>query len=633
MVTRSSLVWVMTGIAAGIAGGWLWNRERTVEMTAVPAPASYTETIRSPFAPRREERASYLTHPQSDRSASSAAVESRRRESSSDFSHRRALYASASLADRTQLDAMIADAKALANANERRSTLDILLLRYAEIDADGALRYAADIDRETATHLIATLAAVIPDRAWEYAAHTSDPAERLAYLNSVITVWAADEPERVFTKVTELPAQWQRSELLQQAIGEIATRNPRLAMDLVGRLEPAVSTSLLDLVASVWSRNDPSAAARWVESNPRAKQSRLAYRVADAYIAQKPDEALAWGLRLATTPQRYLWSSMLGRMAAYNPDEALRLAQAAENPAQRAQALGNVLAAIAQTNPSLATAQLMKIPPGNARSNIIYQIADNVAATTPGSALDWLNSIDDARTRIEAATSLGNSLARRDVEAAAQLMDRIPKEARSSWISSVAMAYADSDVEKGRQWIKRYASEAGPATVQFARTVAARNPEAAVQMIEGVSDDKERDRLLSGMLPMLAENSPETAARWAERMSDENARASAVAQVTAVWAQYDAQAARKWVQSLDGGERDQGLTVLVERSGAPLDEMLPIINQIQVPERRMHAVLMTAMRLAQNDPESARTLLRRYPLDPARQRQFDDFMQRRGRGQ
>ena len=30
MVTRSSLVWVMTGIAAGIAGGWLWNRERPI---------------------------------------------------------------------------------------------------------------------------------------------------------------------------------------------------------------------------------------------------------------------------------------------------------------------------------------------------------------------------------------------------------------------------------------------------------------------------------------------------------------------------------------------------------------------------------------------------------------------------
>ena len=48
--------------------------------------------------------------------------------------------------------------------------------------------------------------------------------------------------------------------------------------------------------------------------------------------------------------------------------------------------------------------------------------------------------------------------------------------------------------------------------------------------------------------------------------------------------------------------------------------MLPIINQIQTPERRSHAVLMAAMRLSRNDMESARTLLRRYPLDPAQPR-------------
>ena len=61
--------------------------------------------------------------------------------------------------------------------------------------------------------------------------------------------------------------------------------------------------------------------------------------------------------------------------------------------------------------------------------------------------------------------------------------------------------------------------------------------------------------------------------------------------------------------------------------------MLPIINQIQTPERRSHAVLMAAMRLSQSDMEDARTLLRRYPLDPARQRQFDEYLQRRNKGQ
>jgi hypothetical protein len=137
------------------------------------------------------------------------------------------------------------------------------------------------------------------------------------------------------------------------------------------------------------------------------------------------------------------------------------------------------------------------------------------------------------------------------------------------------------------------------------------------------------------MLSPLAEHAPETAARWAEKVANEDSRGRAIGEVANVWSRYDFPAARKWILSLeDGAARDRGITTLVMSSSGALDDMLPIINQIQVPERRMHAVLMTAMRLSQSDPESARTLLRRYPLDPARQRQYDDFMQqRRSRGQ
>lgn len=635
MVTRSSLVWVMTGIAAGIAGGWLWNRERPIDVATIPMAATRAEPIRSPFVPRREARASYLTESGSGPALSANATPpAPAGESQSDFSHRRALYASASQADRAQLDAMITDAKALANAVERRSTLEILLLRYAELDVDGALGHAMDADRETATRLMATLAAVAPDRAWERAAQASDPAERLAYLNAVISTWAAQEPQDAFTKVMQLPAEWQRSELLQQVIGVIAPRDPLLAIELVGTMEPPAAASLLELIAGEWSRHDPAAAARWVESKPRSEQGRLAYAVAEAYVAQKPTEALAWAVRISSSPRRYLWSSMLGQMAAYKPYEALQLAQAAESPAQRSQGMGKVLATIAQTNPGLAMSHLMKLPAGDLRMEILGEIAGSVAALTPTAAIDWLNDIDDKRMQFQAARSLGWSLSRRDVEAAAQLVDRIPKEARSSWITSVALAYADADFERGRQWARKYSNEPGEATFQFARTIAARSPDLAVQLVEGVTDDKERDRLLAGILPPLAEHAPETAARWAERVSDADARERALGEVANIWAQYDQAGARKWILSLeDGPARDQGLTTLVMKSGTPLDETLPIINQIQTPERRMHAVLMTAMRFAQSDPESARTLLRRYPLDPARQRQFDDYVQRRNKGQ
>jgi hypothetical protein len=630
MVTRSSLVWVMTGIAAGIAGGWLWNRERAVEVAPSLAVENRSEPIRSPFAPRREERATYLSSTTS--SDTRAAADDA--QLSSEFSHRQSVYEAARRADRAQLDALITDAHALANPVERRNTLEILLLRYAEIDADAAITQALGNDRETAAHLLAVLAGVAPEQTWQHATQVTNPAERLAYLNAVAGAWVAQDPERAFAKVTELPAEWQRSELLQSVIDSIAGRDPRLAIRLAETQGAIVSGSLIERIATQWSRQNPSEAGRWVESLPRTDQGRYAYRVAEAYVAQKPSEALAWGLRLAGSPQRFLWSAMLGEMAKYDPDQALQIAQAAESPAQRAQAMGKVLAAIAQTDPSRAMAQLMKLPSGEMRTNILSEVAQSVAALTPTAALDWLNDIDDKSVQLEAAQSLSWSLARRNVEAAADLIDRVPKEARPQWINAVALAYAELDVERGRQWVRRYGSESSQTAVQFARTVALRNPEAALQLVDDVTDDRERDRLLVGVLGPLAGHSPAVAARWAEKVTDEEMRMRSIGEVAAIWAQYDLPAARKWIGSLeDGSAKDQALTSLVQRAGGSLDDMLPIINQIQTPERRSHAVLMAAMRLSRNDMESARTLLRRYPLDPARQRQFDDFIQqRRNRG-
>jgi hypothetical protein len=156
-----------------------------------------------------------------------------------------------------------------------------------------------------------------------------------------------------------------------------------------------------------------------------------------------------------------------------------------------------------------------------------------------------------------------------------------------------------------------------------------------VQLVDGVVDDQERDRLLRGLLGPLAEHSPAIAARWAERVTDDDMRTRSVGEVASIWAQYDLPAARKWVLSLeDGPPKDTALTQLVQRAGGSLDDVLPIIGQIQMPERRSRAVLMAAMQLSQSDMEGARTLLRRYPLDPSRQRQFEDYVQqRRNKGQ
>jgi hypothetical protein len=618
--------WLMAGIAAVLGLVWFMSRESAEEIAAGAPDA--TQALRSPFAANRDSSTASLTPARAIESAGPerAAVSI---PAGADFSRRQAIYEKAAAADQDELDSLIAEAKALPEGAERRSTLEILLLRYAQADFDGALKHALELDRATAASLINTLAATAPERAWERVSELQNPAAQREYRSAVVSAWSMREPERAFANVVAMSADWQRTELLQQATAEIARRDPRLAIELIGTIDAGNADELLDIVAQEWARRDPAAAARWVETYPQAKQARFAYKVADAYVAQNPGEALAWAIRISQTPRRHLWSYMLGKIALYDPHEALRLAHSAESPAQRSQALGSVLGSIAQRNPTLATEHLLKVPAGRSRGQVLMQIASGIATVTPGAAIEWLNSIDDDAMRVEAANYLGSQLARADVEAAAQLIDRIPKEARGAWITNVALGYADFDIEKGRQWIRKYSDERSDASFQFARTVASRSPELAQQLLEGVTDESERNRLITGMVMPMAEQAPELAARLTDRITDKISRERAIDMVANVWRQYDWPGARKWVMSLeDGAARDAAIFPLAIH--APnVDDALSLVHQVQSPERRQDLVMRMAIQMSQSDLQGARTLLRRHPLDPQRQSQVDRYLQRR----
>ena len=118
---------------------------------------------------------------------------------------------------------------------------------------------------------------------------------------------------------------------------------------------------------------------------------------------------------------------------------------------------------------------LLKLPTGGMRSEILGEIARSVATPTPTAALDWLNDIDDEADAARSGAVARLALSQRNVEAAAQLVDRVPKE-RANWITAVALGYAQFDVERppvGAPLRQRRVETAA----QFARTVASRNPE------------------------------------------------------------------------------------------------------------------------------------------------------------
>src|SRR5262249_3677446 len=161
----------------------------------------------------------------------------------------------------------------------------------------------------------------------------------------------------------------------------------------------------------------------------------------------------AWALRIARSPSRNLWSHMVGELARQNPDQAWQLAQNAANPAQRMKASSEVIKTLAAHDPGLAMTYLQKLPDANIRLGIASEVATEISLATPEAGIGWRDGLEDSKPRAAAAVYMWGSAAQRDVDAAARLVDRVPKEARRQWIQSVAMAYAMNDPVKGAEWL------------------------------------------------------------------------------------------------------------------------------------------------------------------------------------
>jgi hypothetical protein len=437
------------------------------------------------------------------------------------------------------------------------------------------------------------------------------------------------DARQAFTRVAALPQDWSRDQLLRQAAWAAARSDPQAALELVRSVPASERDQLYLAVADQWSRQDPRAAAQWIESLPVRMQPQLAYRIAGAFLAQQPDEALAWALRISRSPSRNLWSHMIGLIATRDPDEALRRAQAAENPSQRAQAMARAVAAIAVRDPALATTYALKLPPGEGRYQAVSEVAMQIARTKPDAALEWLREIKEPDMLNNAASAIAAELAGADVESAARLTDRVPKDLRPIWIQEVAQAYAEFDPERGLEWVDRWRDEAPTAAMSFMQRLAMRNPEQALALTERLDEPAERDQVLTYVIGMLAMQSPQAAAREIGGIRDEAARGRAAGALASGWARHDEQGASKWARSLESGRlRDTALSGVATHV-QELDELFEVIDDIQSPEVQMNAVFNAASRRGRSDPEGMRALLRRYPLDPQRQQQLDAMLRTR----
>jgi hypothetical protein len=641
-VKARTIVTAIAGLAALLAAAYVYKVQRQPPPTLAeaPAPSLAAPAAAAPVAIAPDRQALAVVEQARAQHFEELKTVAEVFALPSAFARREALYALAGRAQPRELEALIAEAEALTNPADRAAALDVLYLSYVERDPKGALQSVtrlpdSDARRQRLLRIGAALARVAPAAALQEVALEADPGIRNTLQTAIVYSWAAQDAARAFDSVVSMPTGWQREQLLRWTTRELVRQDPQGAAERIAKLKPSDTDTLYQVLAYEWARRDVRSAAQWLAAQPKQRRSGLGYYIAPVYAAQYPAEALEWAQRVDRTRGRYIWSQVLAGIAEQDPDAALQLATSVKSLPQRMNAISTIVGSLAGRDPELAIRYLDKLPSGETRSMLNMQIAWQLAQSDPSAAINWLTSLKDSNARMNGFMQIGQQLASRDADAAAHLLEEIPDDFQGRWVSMVASGYMQYDVDAAIEWMKGNETVRGYAEArrEFSTNLAAQDPEAAFEFAVRGTDGPQRDQAISSIVGAVSGQAPEQAARWAEEIADDTLRKSAMAQVASNWSFYDMPAAHRWVMSLDSSAlRDTCLSQMVTAAaGRSLDAAEPLLAEIQSLDVRMNAVVTVAMNLAFHDMDAARALLRRYPLDPQHQQQFESMVKQTNR--
>ncbi len=282
---------------------------------------------------------------------------------------------------------------------------------------------------------------------------------------------------------------------------------------------------------------------------PDSKQTEAAYEYAfNQWILMNSDdpEIVAAANALPPGPERT--AALKGAIAVLaEKDPQAALDYAVGLPPEESALLIKTISAASRSDPELAAQYLDKITDATARNNAIRTIAENwgigsddsTRADDPAAALKWLDQVATGATYDSAVKSIFSDLAEHNPGAGATLLGQLTDQAdRNAVITQLASKFAADDPAVAADW-----AEALPAT-----------------------DGAARSNALNAILSKWVKSDPTAALAFAQNLNDPALSLAAAPALAGAMAQTDPNAAMAWVNNLpEGATKDQAInTVLVK---------------------------------------------------------------------
>ncbi len=267
---------------------------------------------------------------------------------------------------------------------------------YVKLDAKEALQWAEDLDG-------------VGGLTW----------------NMAVRAMAREKPEWALQVVSDLPESAERTKTLKAVLDSVADSNPPLAAQYSSALpEGPLRNRIATRALGNWARwGDHLAAMEWLTTQPLSVQAG-GYPTLAAYLADKDMEfVLSYPVKLIPENARAGWVSA-------------------------------VLRKYMQDDPHAAAVWLDQFKDQSQYSQWLEQVASVMARKDPYGALDLINGLTDRDKRLSAESSVINSWAQTQGQAAAGwVMTQPAGESRRKMVRSVAVSWGHEQPEAARQWV------------------------------------------------------------------------------------------------------------------------------------------------------------------------------------
>jgi hypothetical protein len=519
-------------------------------------------------------------------------------------------------------------AAALPKAAERRFLVGAVAA-VAETDPATALSQAIALkELGLAGMALQPLAAAFveqdPRGALARAEAIDDTEFRVAFQGALFREWAQRDLDGLFDYFRKLDGDAQARVASAGALRDAARLDPLRTLELVGQLPPPLRPGIETTALSALAQRDLDSALQYLEKLPGGQQEQwVRQAVARIYGKRDPDAALAWA---RSTGLRETLTGVLSGIATTNAERAFDVLKTLPL-ADRFQAM-QMIASEAGNDRSSDPGRIAEQLLGNDDPNVgsaMSNLLSSWSSWSPPKAIAWIMSHSDRLPPVafrQVAMNLGSN----DITAGEQYLAQLPSEARFAWIQGLAEGRSRADPRAAVAWVQRLRQD--PAYVAAAASVAqglARvDPQAAGDLLAGIDNVSASDAQTLSMAAWnigsaWARTDPRAAADWARDLRTDAWRSGSLGPIVAVWAESDYSAAHSWTLRLPSGvTRDAALGSLLAVS-TNNEPDAALLRAFSSDETRQNALLGAVARIAQRDPETARSMSQRYLSGPQRQ--------------